>query len=128
MDLSSFLAQLMGLGIAFVAVAGLLRPQLFSAAIRDFDHEQFSTFAIGFIAVIAGLAVVLSHNIWDGTWRVWVTLFGWASLLKGLTYLAAPKFLMGLARWFLGNKTWMRGYLILALLVGAYLAWKGFGY
>lgn len=128
MELSLFLAQLMGLGLIIVSIAGLFRPQLVSAAIRDFDHEAFSTLAIGSLTVFVGLAIVLAHNIWDGTWRVWVTLFGWASLIKGTTYLVAPRFLVRLTRALLQNKAWIRGTLILGLILGCYMAFKGFGY
>jgi hypothetical protein len=127
MDLSHFLAQLMGVSLVIFAVAGFLRPQLVSAALRDFDHESFSTLSIGFIAVIAGLAVVLSHNVWEASWRVIVTLFGWSSLIKGSVYLLAPHSLIRVGKPLFKNETWTRSILVGTLIVGAYLAYKGFG-
>jgi hypothetical protein len=117
----------MGLVLVLFAVAGLVRPQLLSSALRDFDHESFSTLAIGLIAMGAGLAIVLSHNVWDGTWRVWITLFGWGALLKGFAYLIAPQSLIKVSRSLLKSAAWMQGFLVVILILGLYLAYKGFG-
>ena len=126
MALSYFLAQLIGLVLALFAVAGLIRPKLISTALRDFDHESFSTMTIGLIGMAAGLALVLAHNVWDGTWRVWITLFGWAALLKGFAYLVAPKWLLGVSRSLLKSESWTRAFLVLVLILGAYLTYVGF--
>ena len=126
MALSYFLAQLIGLVLALFAVAGLIRPKLISTALRDFDHESFSTMTIGLIGMAAGLALVLAHNVWDGTWRVWITLFGWAALLKGFAYLVAPKWLLGVSRSLLKSESLTRTFLVLVLILGAYLTYVGF--
>ena len=118
----------MGSALVLFAIAALVRPNLINAAIKEFDHESVSTLAIGFMTVIAGLAVVLSHNVWDGSWRTIVTLLGWASLIKGFVYLAAPHYLMRMSHIFLRHTKWMRGYMVAALLLGLYVAYKGFGY
>lgn len=128
MALSYFLAQLMGVALVLFSIAGLMRPQLISSAVREMDHEAFSTFFVGFTAVLAGLAVVLTHNIWDGTWRTWITLLGWVSLVKGFLYMAAPKSLTGMGRSMLRSGGWIRTLLIATLILGCYLAAKGFGW
>jgi vacuolar-type H+-ATPase subunit I/STV1 len=45
-------------------------------------------FILGAITLIAGLAMVLAHNIWSGSaLAVVVTLVGWITLIKGLSFL-----------------------------------------
>ena len=46
----------------------------------------------GLLGMTAGLAIVLSHNRWrGGPLPIMVTLFGWASLIKGsLLLLLSP--------------------------------------
>lgn len=127
MELSYFLAQLIGITIAIFSVAGLIRPQLISAAVRDFDHESFSTLAIGMIATGTGVAIVLSHNLWVGDWRVLITIYGWAALIKGTLYMLAPNKLIHMSRMLLRDKMWTRGSLLVCLILGVYLAYKGFG-
>ena len=45
----------------------------------------------GIMAVVAGLLIVTFHNIWEPSWIVVITVFGWLSLLKGLMLLTFPK-------------------------------------
>ncbi len=127
MELSLFLGQLMGISLAVFALAGIVRPSLIRSAVQDFDHETFSTLSIGFMAMVAGLALILSHSVWDGTWRVWISLFGWSAFLKGCFYMMAPQQLISVSKKMFVNDTLIRGYLILALVLGVYLAYKGFG-
>lgn len=128
MELSLFLAQLMGLSIAFFAIVGFARPALLSAAVRDIEKETFSLVALAYITVIAGLAVVLAHNIWDGSWRTLVTIFGWSALLKGCLFLVAPRLLIDMSKSLLKNDSLVRGAMVVCFLLGAYLSYKGFGY
>lgn len=61
--------------------------------------KQLFTFAkddrfiivISVITMILGLLNVLLHNVWTTDWRLIITLFGWSSLLKGITQFAFPK-------------------------------------
>lgn len=128
MELSFFLAQLIGLSLVIVALAGLVRPRLIIEAIRDFDQESFSTLAIGVMTIMAGLAVVISHNVWEGSWRSLVTIMGWGALLKGCTYLVAPDFLVGTGKAVMRDRSLTRALLVVVLLLGMYLAYKGFGF
>ena len=89
------------------------RPLLFMAAL---------------MGVTAGLAIVLAHNVWSGgALPVVVTLFGWASLIKGmLLLLLSPEtewrvFIVGLR-----YDQHPYPYAFFLLLVGAYLTYAGF--
>ncbi len=42
----------------------------------------------------AGLAIVLTHNIWTADWRVLITIFGWLNVIGGALRLFAPPFLV----------------------------------
>ena len=97
-------------------------------AVRNFQTESFAMLTGGFVAVVCGLAIILSHNIWDGTWRTWIAFFGWSALIKGCLYLIAPQSLMNTSTSFLRHENWFRAYLVFALILGLYIAYKGFGH
>ena len=85
-------------------------------------------FICGLIGVAAGLAIVLAHNVWSGgPLPILVTLFGWASLIKGMLLLVlSPKaessvFLVGLG--YEQHPTLFAAFL---LLLGAYMTYLGF--
>lgn len=125
---SYFLAELMGLTFILIGIAGLIRPKLLLNAVRDFDHDSFSTLGLGVVTMIAGVALVMTHNIWDGTWRVVVTIFAWATLIKGFVYMTAPKSLLGIQRKWVKNETNVRVAMVVILIVGWYLRTKGVAY
>lgn len=127
MELSLFLAQLMGLSLAIFAVAGLLRPRLVRDAMNDFNANSLQSLFFGFVGIVVGLAIVLSHNIWEASWVGVVTLFGWLALLKGIATLVAPQALLDVGKVVYSSKSQTRVILFIALLVGLYIAYKGFG-
>lgn len=128
MELSYFLGQLMGLSVVLFSIVGIIRPKIIKAAASDFNHESFSALVIGLIAIVVGLSVILSHNVWEFSWRVWITLLGWSSLIKGLTYAIFPEFLISISRHMLNKKSWIQGSLSIMLILGIYLTFKGFGF
>ncbi len=128
MELSYFLGQLFGLSLAMVAVAGLIRPQLIDGVIKDVKQHPALSLLFGFTGVVMGLAIVLSHNLWVTDWRVFITIVGWGALLKGAMYLAAPQGLFSLATAVYGTPQRTKLILVLAGVVGLYVATKAFGY
>lgn len=85
-------------------------------------------FISGLMGVTAGLAIVLAHNVWSGgVLPIIVTLFGWASLIKGmLLLLLSPGtesrlFIVGLRYNQHPNLS-----AAFALLLGVYMTYLGF--
>ena len=85
-------------------------------------------FMSGLLGVTAGLAIVHVHNVWSGgVLPVIVTLFGWASLIKGmLLLLLSPEtefrvFIVGLR-----YEQHPNLYAAFVLLLGVYLTYAGF--
>jgi hypothetical protein len=83
---------------------------------------------LAIVVVIAGLAMVLTHNIWSGgTLTVVVTLAGWIALIKGVLFLIVPPasssafFLLGFR-----YQQLFYVYAAIALIVGLYLTYGGF--
>lgn len=127
MELSLFLAQLFGLTMIIFVIAVFIRPVVIDSMMRDLKNNSLTVAMTSFITVVAGLAVVLSHNIWEFSWVGLVTFIGWATLIKGISLIAFPDTLIGMSDKVLaGGKR--KGVLIIWLVAGCYLAYKGFGY
>ncbi len=127
MELSYFLAQLFGLSLAIFGAVGVLRPQLITETVRDFKSTPFTNLIFGFMSIVTGLAITLSHNVWDSSWRVIITLIGWVGLIKGVIFLLKPDLLFRIGRGVYQNESQTRLILFIAFLFGAYIAYKGFG-
>ena len=61
----------------------LVQPHLYDAQIPPVVYLS------GVLMFVAGLAIVLAHNIWVRNWTVLVTLSGWFFLLLGLVRMFA---------------------------------------
>jgi hypothetical protein len=85
-------------------------------------------FVLGAITLIAGLAMVLAHNIWSGgALAVIVTLVGWITLLKSLLLLLLPPHVE--AELFLGQLHYQQLFYLygaFSLVLGIYLTYGGF--
>ncbi len=128
MDLSIFLAKVLGLYFIIVAVMCLIKRKEFSKIIDGFFDNTALLYVTGIITVVLGLTMVIGHNIWENSWRVVITLIGWIVLLKGLAFLFLPKKIMfKFAKSFRWSKEWYFIVAIIMVLFGLYLASKGFG-
>jgi hypothetical protein len=124
---SIFLAKLLGPVLLVVAAGALGQRDAFAAVTRDFLDHPALIYLSGLLAVPAGLAIVLAHNLWVADWRLLVTLFGWLMLLSGCVRLAAPTHTIRTGRRVLATvpqATTLAGAACLAL--GAVLTFCGF--
>jgi hypothetical protein len=123
-----FLAELFGVYLTVVALSMLIRQQEYVEVMVAITRNPSLLYIAGLMGFTAGLATVLSHNVWSGgALPVVVTLFGWISLVKGILLLVlSPEreysiFIEGLHY---GQHPSL--YAGLPLLIGAYLAYSGF--
>ena len=73
----------------------------------------------GFLTMMIGLIQVIVHNHWDGYLETIVSVIGWIALFKGISLLAFPKFVLGVAK-LLGGR-FLPVSLVIMLTFGAYL-------
>lgn len=83
MNTSIFIARLIGPVMLVVASAIFLDTRGF----RDMGKQLLSSrpliFIAGMIPLVAGLTIVLTHNVWVKDWRVLITIFGWFAIFVG---------------------------------------------
>lgn len=78
---TTYLARLIGIYCILIALAMIIRKQATVDILIAMLHNAQLLLALGVITVIAGLALVLGHNIWSGgAVPVTVTLVGWIAL------------------------------------------------
>lgn len=128
MDVSTvFLSRLIGLAALVLGAAMLFdKPPLISA-VELAAQDRGVLIAFGAGGVIAGLAIVLTHNLWRrGLCALVVTLLGWFMLIRGVLLIFLPTgFLLRLA-----DESQFADYFYLyaavPLALGVYLTWQGF--
>jgi len=122
-----FLSRLIGITELLVALSMLMNKQAFIELINAMLQDSPLMFLIGIITAIAGLAILLTHNIWSGgVAPVVVTLFGWAVFLKGLlSIFFAPQAIVSMVDK-LRFEECFYFYATAPLLIGLYLTYAGF--
>jgi putative exporter of polyketide antibiotics len=123
-----FLSRLIGLYCILVALSMITRRQATLESVTALLHDPSMIFVLGAITLIAGLAMVLTHNIWSGGARVViVTLVGWITLIKSLSFLfLPPQIEAGLFLKRLHYEQLFYPYCAFSLVLGSYLTYGGF--
>ena len=126
MQTSVFLAKLLGPFFLIVGVSVLINERTFRAIVDEFINSPALVFLSALMILPAGLAIVLTHNVWVANWPVLITLLGWLTIVSGALRLLLPRQAMDMGRkisakpnvFYLSAGIW--------LLVGAVLCFFGY--
>jgi putative exporter of polyketide antibiotics len=127
-DRTVFLSKLIGIYCILVAISMAVNKDAMLQMVTALVHDAPVLYVFGLTIVAAGLAVILSHNVWaGGAVPVIVTLVGWLALLKGLLFLfVPPPAAAGIAIWGTPYQNYYYVDVALALILGIYLTYEGF--
>jgi hypothetical protein len=90
MEVSIFLAKFWGWFMVLFFFLLIAYPKRIKQMFAFAKDDKF-IFLLSVITIIIGLLSVVAHNVWTTDWRVVITIFGWTSLLKGVTQFAFPQ-------------------------------------
>ena len=124
MEHSIFLAKVLGLYLLIVPAAVLLKRKQFAELAKEFVANPAIVFLSGLFALILGLLMVVSHNVWTADWRAVITFMGWLTLAKGVVRILFPEKLATFA--IDPSSTKWTFALIVLLGLGIYLTYVGF--
>jgi hypothetical protein len=123
MDLSLFLAKLIGLYLMIVALIWLFRRQGLETSTREIVKDQAMVALTGLFSLIIGLAIVIDHSIWEMSWKCIITILGWLAIIQGILRIGFPKQARALVNWIIPHRYIM---MIILFLLGGYLVYQGF--
>ncbi len=123
-----FLSRLLGLFYLICGVGMFAHQNVSTGALATLPNNRLAVLGISSFLVLAGLSMVLAHNVWSKPPLVFiVTLLGWLTLIKGVVYLLLPASCMAAL---LRAALDCRGYWYFAagflVVLGAYLTYEGF--
>lgn len=124
MDTSIFIAKIFGTAYLIVGLGVLINHKFYKKMFDSFLKELGTMYLGGLMALVAGLAIVLTHNVWEG-WPILITVFGWLALLKGFWILVFPEFMMKVSNGMIKKMCfcWIG---VFAMIMGAILCYFGF--
>ena len=126
MELSLFLAKLFGIYLLIIAVLWAVRGDEISKVVNELFANRPLVFLSGLLALAIGIAIAISHSVWELNWRGLITLFGYMSIVKGMMRIGFPEIPQKAAAFLItGKARWL--WTGLAVALGVYLTWAGFG-
>ncbi|HET6466837.1 MAG TPA: hypothetical protein VFG43_00520 [Geminicoccaceae bacterium] len=126
MQTSMFLARLIGPVLLVMGVAMLLDRRAWRAMAEEFLGSPALIFLAGLLALVPGLAVVLTHNVWSLDWRLIVTLLGWLAVLGGVFRILLPRQVTRIGSAMLASDGAMTAAALVMLLLGGVLGLAGY--
>lgn len=115
-------------GPLFIAIAAALlinRKSVGGLVTGVLNRPEFIFFS-GILTLLAGLAIVRTHNIWSGEWTLLVTALGWACVIAGTMRIIWPEYVTEVRRAALKNENTVTVWALVVLLLGAFLTAKGY--
>jgi hypothetical protein len=90
MDTTVFLAQLLCWIFVVLGVSLLVAPTWYDAITKDILKSPSMIHMGSFLSLAMGVAIVLIHNVWELSFALIITLFGWANIVKAIIPLWFP--------------------------------------
>jgi uncharacterized membrane protein len=126
MSTSSFLAKLIGPLFLVVGIAGLVNQGAFQVVAEEALRSHALIYLSGILAMVAGVAMVLVHNVWTADWRVIITVLGWLTAIGGALRIAWPQLTVAAGDSFVTHPASLIIAALIWLAVGAVLTFYGY--
>jgi len=124
MDLSIFLARLLGIYLLITAVELLVRRHELEGAVKDFASSKGLLIFSGSLSLLLGIAIVIAHPIYTFNWQGFITLVGYLLIIRGIIRFSFPSHLQKKMAASFHRRYWVV-FFILAI-VGIFLTYSGF--
>lgn len=79
-----------------MGISLLFRPAIWVTYIDEMQNEKPAANSYALVHLLLGLMIVVFHNTWVMAPAVIITIVGWGVIVKMVTFLLFPEFLMGL--------------------------------
>lgn len=124
--MSIWIAKLLGPVILVLGIPMIVTPAGLQDTTKRFLADSPLVLISGILAMIAGLSIVNTHNLWELNWALVITLFGWALVLGGALRIIAPRMVNKMGGSMMDRPTITRVAGVVWALLGAFLTFKGY--
>lgn len=123
-----FIASIEGPILLIVGLSLLFYPDQWIKLLKEIQKNHFSLLIGMYMALIIGLLIVNTYNVW--AWNLWliITITGWSGLLKGAFYFLAPEkwIKAALSMKCLRSVGWLYFWSVVYVILGAALSYQAY--
>jgi len=128
MEISIFLAKTLGIYLLVISLSFLINQKSLRPPILEMIGSPAFMLLTGFIALIIGILLIVSHNIWVMDWRIIITIIGWLAFIKGITRLVFPEYVVKTTKKWVENDGVYYTTFVITLILGIILFYLGYGH
>lgn len=125
METSIFLAKVIGLFGAISTLAIIIRYKLHIAMEENAAKYPTTIHLSGFLFLMLGILLTVSHQVWTWDWRVVITILGWLILVKGIMRIVFPDTVKKLIEKKKNDKRFLLAEIV-TFIISVYLLYQGF--
>jgi hypothetical protein len=123
---SIFLAKLIGPLMLAVGIGVLINGAVYRALANEFLGSRALIYLSGLLTMTAGMALVLTHNVWVRDWRTVITVLGWLAAIGGAIRIVAPQGTERFGRAMLKSRLGLTVSGVIWIAIGAVLCYFGY--
>jgi len=125
MQLTVFLGQIIGIFWIVMGLAVIVHNQRFKKIFTEILDKPALLAMSGFVSLVIGSILVVTHNIWGWSFQGLITLIGWIILIQAILRLLFPMWLVKKCKRMLQKNTLLViGWII--LIVGLFIGYMSF--
>ena len=91
MEITILIAKVLGIYMMTSGLLLMLKKKSLIILLKDFYEHPALVYLTSTILIFLSSLYLLQYSIWDGTYRVIVTIFVWLVMIKGLCYIFIPE-------------------------------------
>jgi hypothetical protein len=126
MTTSVFLARLIGPVMLAVGIGLIVNATAYHKLAGEFLHSTALIYLSGLLTMLAGLALLLTHNVWAADWRMLITLLGWLLAIGGAARIIVPQGTQQVGRRLIAQPVFLTVAAVIWLGIGAVLCFFGY--
>lgn len=126
MNISRFLSKAIGIYLMIVSMSVLFRRHEMVSFMNELINDAPLMFYLGFVTLILGILMVVSHNTWEWSWRTVITAISWIVLIKGVSILFFPQYMNDITLFFISHANSLYISASIDLALGLFLVYHGF--
>ncbi|MBS0635516.1 MAG: hypothetical protein JSR37_08650 [Verrucomicrobia bacterium] len=116
METSHYIAEALSLYFLVAGIAMAANNRRYVTIFSEMSQSPALIILSGVFALVIGILMILSHNIWESNWRTLVTIAGWLAFLKGTALLIMPeRFLSYFTPFYTSENIRYMGYVVVLL-------------
>lgn len=127
MEIVNFLAELWGASLIIISLSLLINQGNIKNMFGLVEKEGL-LLVFAMVNVMIGIALVLTYNVWDNSWKIIITILGWLVLLRGVLVLFSPEFPKKARLYFERNINVLNGILLAFVILGCFLVYAGIAF